>query len=857
MTFILLVLVIILFFSHSKLKDRVSELENKFGTSTLPGLVPKENKLITESQTVLFSPNKETSPLVSDLSLTTTTVDEPSSKTPLNNANVTYRPQVIGSVPADEVSEFFLVSWFKENTLIKIGSIIFFLGAVWLVSYAFISDWLSPLSLLFLGLILAVVSYATGYWRRTFSVSQYVILTALGTGIVCATIFTAQIISTLFTPFLSLTLLTISLLYTMYVAWQTNTKKLAFAIAIAGLLVPVLVGVMTEPVWLLLYLFILSVGLLFVGAKMELRPVTLLLLIGVILYQSALYNSVEPNLLWFFVVMFSILFLVSVTVSFIRTKEANTLDILSLALASFSFVVFASEIALNAGLSTFIASAIMAIIGYSLANRDFPIIITAVYVAFTSVFLLIATSFIFEGYTEVLAFVLEVTTVFMIATYLGLPERVVRLIAIGYLLPLFASLSYFGSSAWNEGVWHADALVLIVVSASFVVSALWLIQKRTVAIYNWSKPLAAIFTGISFFYTMGVVGQFASALFVEEVAMVMTYVTWALMSVVGVYYTMKLMASNTVLILMASTLIFPFMASFASFASPLFANGVFHIHGFGVGAVTILLVLTTLLFTQLFCVDYNPTVRRFLGVMIIATLTYIFLGASSIYEIMLGGELANVATYTTYLFILYGLITTFVLLRTNTKWLGIALIALTLPLLLSLNSFAVNGWGQGDQAQILGLFTVITILVLIALGLRRRYHSENAEARNKVLDWSNALLTVAGLYTVGYLWCLSHSILTGEKAVTLALFVYTLVGLFLYQYGHKVGKIELRRAGQLLLAFVVLRLLLVDVWEMELLWRIVTFLGIGILFIGTALLEKPRKVEENKIDNLEITGNER
>ena len=702
-----------------------------------------------------------------------------------------------------------------------------------------------------------MTSYVVGYWRKNISISQYVILTALGTGIVCATVFTAETISTFFTPVLSLTLLTASLLYTMYVSWQTAAKKLAFAITVAGLAVPLLVDVVAQPIWLLLYLLILSIGLLFVSAKMELRPVTLLLLIGVALYELALFNQVEPSLLWLFVVTFSVLFLVSITVSFIKTREANTFDVLSLALAGLTFVLFASELSLNAGLATFIASAVLALIGYSLASRNFPIIITAVYVAFTSVFLLIATSFVFEGYTEVLAFVIEITTVFIIVTYLGLPERVVRLIAAGYLLPLFASMSSFGSLAWDKGVWHADALVLVSVSVSFLASALWLIQKKTVAIYNWSKPLAAIFTGVSFFYTMGVVGQFSSALFVEEVAMVMMYVTWALMTVVGVYYTMKLKATNSVIMLMALTLIFPFLASFTSFASLSWANGVLHIHGFGVGTVTVLLVLTSLLFTQLFYTDYNPKVRSFLGALIIATVTYIFLGIGSIYEIMLGGELAEVATYTTYLFILYILITIFVLFRTNTKWLGIALLALILPLLLSLNSFSFNGWQQDDKPQIVGLFAVITLLVLIGLGLRRHYRSANPDVCVKVLRWSKILLIVASLYVVAYLWCLSHSILTGEKAVTFALFIYTLVGLFLYQYGHKVGKIELRRAGQLLLAFVVLRLLLVDVWEMELWWRIVTFLGIGLLFIGTALLEKPRKVEEDKTESLEITGKEK
>ena len=189
-------------------------------------------------------------------------------------------------------------------------------------------------------------------------------------------------------------------------------------------------------------------------------------------------------------------------------------------------------------------------------------------------------------------------------------------------------------------------------------------------------------------------------------------------------------------------------------------------------------------------------------------------------------------------------------------WLGKVLLALILPLLLAISSFSFSGWQRQEVFEALGLFLVITILVLLAFGLRR-YCGENIEIQSKVLGWSRFLFITASVFAVGYLWSLAHSVLQGEKAVTLALFIYTLVGLYLYQYGHKVGKNEIRHAGQLLLVFVVLRLLLVDVWEMELLWRIFTFLGIGILFIGTALLEKSQKIEEKKIDNSEIIENEK
>jgi uncharacterized membrane protein len=840
MTLILLILLLGLFVAHLNLRDRVSDLEMKSSNTSLLQDYPKIDDKVNQEN--ISSRLGSSEHLVTPINVVQ--VSQNISPVSQTETELKYTPQAVGVSVAKEPAEFFLVRWLKENTLIKIGSLIFFLGAVWLVSYAFISDWLSPMVLILLGLLLAIMSYVTGYLRMSVSKSQYVILTALGTGIVSATIFTAQIISIFFTPLLSLLLLILSLFYTMYVAWQTNASKLALATGVAGLLVPTLVGADAESLWLLLYLLVLTIGLLFVGFRMELRTITLLLVSGITLYEVGLFESTNPNLLWFFIVVFSLLFFSSVTMSFIKTKTTETLDVVSLAIVSLAFVMFASEIAISAGLTTFLATIITAGVGYFFMVRNYPATITAVYVAFTSFFLLISTGFIFNGYTEVLAFIIEVTAVFFIATYLGLPGRVIRLIALSYLLPLSLSLSSFGTSAWSVGIWHPDALVLSTVSLSLIGSAIWLVQNRKLSVYGWSHSLSAVFGLTGLLYLLAVIGQFTPAVFSHDgTDTVMMYVLWIAIIISLLLYVIRLRLANNVPIFLSFTLVLPVLASFTSINSSLWSTGVMHIHGFGVGTVSFFLVLTTLLFTQLFCVEYNQTIRRVLGLMIVLTLGYIFIALGSIYSEMLSYQLANVAKYISFSLMLYGLISLFVLLRVNINWLSKALLVLVLPLLMSLNSFAFNGWQKGDISDALGLFVIITLMILIGLGLRHRYHSENFEEMKKVLSWSNVLFVTAGIYSVAYLWSVSHTLLVGEKAVTLALFIYTLVGLFLYRYGHSVKKVELRHAGQVLLAFVVLRLLLIDVWEMDLLWRIVTFLGIGILFIGTAILEKQKKID--------------
>ena len=58
-----------------------------------------------------------------------------------------FTPNVIASAPQKDLvknSELFLYTWFKEHTLIKIGGVFFFLGALWFVSFAINEGWLIP-----------------------------------------------------------------------------------------------------------------------------------------------------------------------------------------------------------------------------------------------------------------------------------------------------------------------------------------------------------------------------------------------------------------------------------------------------------------------------------------------------------------------------------------------------------------------------------------------------------------------------------------------------------------------------------------------------------------------------------------
>jgi hypothetical protein len=103
------------------------------------------------------------------------------------------------------------------------------------------------------------------------------------------------------------------------------------------------------------------------------------------------------------------------------------------------------------------------------------------------------------------------------------------------------------------------------------------------------------------------------------------------------------------------------------------------------------------------------------------------------------------------------------------------------------------------------------------------------------------LLVVSVGYLFMFVWLILHAITTETLATGMALLVYTAIGIASYfsskgKYAH-----TLHRFGQLVLAGVVARLLLVEVWSLDISGRIVVFAIVGIALISTAFAARNRK----------------
>ena len=713
MGIILILALVYLFFQIRNLSKRIKKLEaehlNTGETTTKNKGVEMKTALPTAQALTEDGLPKPKARL--EVAPTTATLDLP--KQPPTEDEMATEP---------EVGED-LWRWFKEHTLIKIGAILFFLGAVWFVSYAVSEGWINPTMRILLGFLLGIVVNAIGHSRHTKSIGQYLTLTALGGSIIIASVFAGQFLFSLFAPILALMLLLIAIAYTIYVSLKTKTEWLTVVGAIAGLIAPLLINSPDpDAILFFAYLFALSLAFLVIVFTTGWRLVTLILLLGVLGFQLlfTLGGEITDPELWVFVLMFSTLFYSAVTVSLVRSKRPVALDITTLGITAISLVIWTNVLG-HDGVWVLGYALVTAITGSLIYTYLRHKALATIYTVFTLLFIITATTMAFSGFTLTIAYTLEATALIALAIYLRLPRRNCIYASLIYLLPIISSFVALGSSSWRDGALHPDAysLYLIIVS-------------------TFSLATLAIHLG-------------------------------------------KLRAKNFYLRL----------------------GGVFLTIGYGYTLVTLFLVWAAVL------------------------------GREQIDDI-------SVAVYLSWTVVIIAL--TLISLKTKlpTKWITLLLVSLALPISISISSLVSNDWATSiTHNHALSIYTLVILLTLLTLGLRCQLNRYQALA-DYLKTTITTLWVVIGAYLTALVWLIPNAVLTDDGyAVTVSLLIYTISGLLGYSLGRVHSLRALKIGGIVLLAGVIARLGLVDVWQMELFWRIITFFGVGTLFIVAALLEKP------------------
>src|SRR6056297_2726932 len=837
---LLVIAIIILFFMVLRLSARVSELEQRITSSSL------DSTASSASVSASAEPSpREPAPTTGSLSGVPSPTPAPTTPTP----QVVYQPAAVRATELpvtdhgpDWMEQF--AAWLGDNTLIKIGAFFFFLGAIWFVSFAigqgWISEWLRVVLAIGLGIGVAALGHVR-YHRAADDATEYNTLTVLGGAIVIGAIYAGQFLYLQFPPLLALLLLVVTIVYLVAVSVRTQTEWLASVAALASIVAPLLVNE-AEPsvVGFFGYLFVMALGVGAVVYVTTWRTPLLTMVIGTYGYLLTAPSDSADAVLWIFTIWFALLFFASTSVSLFRTREPHPLDLTIIGSTTIFFAYMAHQFALVPAAALFIAALVTAAVGYLFRLDGLPDRITVVYAAAALFSLFVGTSLLFSGYTLALAFTFEVAVLLCAGVRLGFSVKTLGTLSALWLLPIVYTVPLLYAPEWERGVVHSAGVAAYLLAVAIGTTALFTLQAYRTTSAPHLFSIASYLTGLTWVVAVVVWGVFCYWLnpATDDGWYVLAYLGWLGLSLSGMVLAAQRILPHQWFASALTTGLLPALASFVSVGSRRWNEGVLHIDALGLVVITLVIGLFAV-------VSYRPKEVRSdddLRTLVGGALSMFFMYATVL--IWLVSTALVDTTVLTLTLALTGntLLSYFLfvfLFRTGapSTWSLAAVWSLLVPVLYSL-TVLVTPWDSVAEPHAVALYVLVTVMGLIAITLMAEPASESTERPAQQTAIATLCIGIA-LYAVRIVWLATHTVFADDDyAVTAALLIYTLAGLLAYVYGNQTNNRSVKLAGTLLLALVIGRLLLIEVWSMELLWRVITFLGVGGLFIAAALFER-------------------
>jgi hypothetical protein len=132
--------------------------------------------------------------------------------------------------------------------------------------------------------------------------------------------------------------------------------------------------------------------------------------------------------------------------------------------------------------------------------------------------------------------------------------------------------------------------------------------------------------------------------------------------------------------------------------------------------------------------------------------------------------------------------------------------------------------------------------VLLALGFF--YHDQATESKDEFsIVVNKGGIIIGSIYFYRIIWLFFGELFAGVSpqynfSIAVSLFIFACVGLGTYYYGIKNNGAVSRIYGVVLLILIVLRIIFIDIFNMDILGRVVTLLTMGTLLISTSFITK-------------------
>lgn len=356
----------------------------------------------------------------------------------------------------DVVLNFF--KWFSRDWPLKVGAFFILLGFIWLVTYAFMNNWIGAQGRILLGLVCGSGILMWGAKRIKFNVYQGEILSALGAGVILISIFSAQYVyDKMFPPVVALMLSTLVAAMVSFVSYRNNTVRLAVLGYLIGAVAPLLTASTTPDVaGLFTYLFCLTAATIWLVRVTGWRILLIISLLTIWFYSmpwlSMYISPTDLIYMRFFAITFTIMFYFLSIYTFAYDKTAKPADAIAgtlIGLYALHWIMTIIPNEFQVFLCVIFAVGFMsgAYIIFQVQKQEYPVYL---YTGVSILFLIVATLIQFKG--DVLPIVLATEALALIifadTTY---GPRMVKWMAFLFILPLMNSVPMlFDFSSIND-----------------------------------------------------------------------------------------------------------------------------------------------------------------------------------------------------------------------------------------------------------------------------------------------------------------------------------------------------------------------------------------------------------------------
>ena len=441
-----------------------------------------------------------------------------------------------------------IFSWFAHEWPLKTGAVLILLGFIWLVTYAFLNNWVGPFGRITFGFISGAAILYFGEKRLKSAPSQGITLTGLGSAVIMITVYAAQYIYKMFPPPVALFFTTLTMMMTAAVSLKYKVRSLAVFSLIIGGLAPLLIGRGNESIFgLYSYLLAVTAGVIWLAGFSRWKILIFLSMVIISLYSLSYFfpggyypgSILLPDdffYLKFFAVTFSSLYFFTILTSVV-SRNVTVSDLLAAAAHGFFTIGWINGIVLPEykSLITLLATVFYLGATYLVFIRTQVKNVLYLYTAISVFLLTLAAVFEFQGPVLVIALSVQAAVLPMVALAL-LNEEIAGYLLAYFILPSLFSVQSLFSNNWNLGLFQNDFYALSAVTLAYLSTGLYFYSRFR----QKEHPLhrAAVFVTIAgAYYGLFLLWKINQVFFVPDY--IARMVSLLIYSMVGLYIYVK------------------------------------------------------------------------------------------------------------------------------------------------------------------------------------------------------------------------------------------------------------------------------------------------------------------------------